>query len=120
MYPRQPKVAISYSRKDSEIANRLYTDLKNQMVTVWIDTHRIRPGELWLKKIDEALWDADYVLGVVTKNYLSSIGGVEAYAKIADGLLKKDISFIPLFFTAGRIKFSDNKRYSRNTFLWKL
>ena len=31
-------------------------------------------------------------------NYLDSIGGIEAYVKITEGLQKKDIKYISLFF----------------------
>jgi hypothetical protein len=92
------RIFISCSHKDNQIGQRLESDLKEQHVSPWIYIKHIKPGENWVKAIDRALLDADYVLGVVTENYLSSIGGDEAYVAIAEGLRSKDIKFIPLFF----------------------
>ena len=92
------KIFISFASQDREIAEKIEKDLKKQNVTPWIYTKSIKPGQIWLKEMDEALAEADYVLGVVTKNYLPSVGGIEAYVKIAEDLKKKNIGFIPLFF----------------------
>ena len=93
------KVFISYHTQDGkEHAEKLEKDLKNQNIGLWIDKKCIEPGQIGLRELDDALYQADYVLGVITKNYLASIGGDEAYAKISEGLQKKDIRFIPLFF----------------------
>lgn len=92
------KICISCASQDKKIAEKIEEDLKKQNVTPWIYTKSIKPGRIWLKELDEVLAEADYVLGVVTKNYLSSVGGIEAYAKIAENIKKKDIGFIPLFF----------------------
>jgi len=92
------RVFISYTQDGKEYAEKLEMDLKKQHIGIWIDKKCIKPGQIWLKEIDEALYQVDYVLGVITENYLDSIGGVEAYAKIAEGLQKKDIRFISLYF----------------------
>jgi len=95
---KQMRVFISYTQDGKEYAEKLEMDLKKQHIGIWIDKKCIKPGQIWLKEIDEALYQVDYVLGVITENYLDSIGGVEAYAKIAEGLQKKDIRFISLYF----------------------
>jgi hypothetical protein len=92
------RIFISFSSGDSEVANELGEELKKQRVSPWIYTQCLNPGSIWLKEIDEALGDADYVLGIITERYLSSKGAVEAYVTIADGLQKMSIKFIPLFF----------------------
>lgn len=92
------QIFISCSSEDIKTAEKLEKDLKEQHVSPWVYVRDIKPGKIWLKEIDEALADADYVLGVITENYLPSIGGIEAYVTIAEGLQKKDIKFIPLFF----------------------
>ena len=92
------RVFISYNQDGEEFAEMLRKDLKNQNIGIWIYKKCIEPGQIWLKEIDEALYQVDYVLGVVTENYLDSIGGVEAYVKITEGLQKKDIKYISLFF----------------------
>lgn len=92
------KTFISYTQEGREYAEKLEQDLKNQHIGVWIDKKCIEPGNIWLREIDGALRQMDYVLGIITENYLTSIGGVESYAKISEGLKEKDIKFIPLFF----------------------
>jgi hypothetical protein len=92
------RVFISYTDDGSKYAVKLEKDLKEQNIAIWIFKKCIKPGKTWLREIDSALHQVDYVLGVITENYLDSIGGSEAYAKISEGLKKKDVRFIPLFF----------------------
>ena len=92
------RVFISYTQNGKEYAEKLERDLKDQNIGFWIDKKCIKHGQIWLREIDEALYQVDRVLGVITESYLDSIGGDEAYAKISEGLQKKDIRFIPLFF----------------------
>jgi hypothetical protein len=94
------QIAISCSNKDIEIGKKLREDLNEQHVTPWIYIYDIKPGKIWAEELDLAISDSDYVLGILTENYLPSIGGAEAYATIADGLQKKDIKFLPLFFVS--------------------
>ncbi|MBI4690537.1 MAG: toll/interleukin-1 receptor domain-containing protein, partial [Nitrospirae bacterium] len=91
-------VFISYSHFDEDKATRIESDLKQQYVGIWIDKKSITGGTTWLKEIDEGLRQADYVLGIVTKTYIESTGMLEAYASISEGLSKKKIIFMPLFF----------------------
>jgi len=92
------KVFISYTHDGKNYADKVKKDLRDQNIGIRIDKKCIGPGQIGLKEIDDALYHVDYVLGVITKDYLTSIGGAEAYAKISEGLPKKDIRFIPLFF----------------------
>jgi len=92
------KVLISYTENGKEHAEKLEKDLKEQNIGIWIDKKCISPGKIWLREVDRGLYQVDYVLGVVTHSYIDSIGGAEAYAKISEGLSKKDVRFIPLFF----------------------
>ena len=89
---------ISFTDDGEEHAKKLERDLKDQNIGTWIYKSKIKLGQIWLKEIDDALYRVDYALGVITENYLNSIGGGEAYAKISEGLQKKEIKFIPLFF----------------------
>jgi hypothetical protein len=91
-------VFISYSHLDETYATKIAEDLTKQNIGIWIDKKCIKPGDLWLKEIDEGLREADYVLGIVTNNYLKSTGGIEAYATLGNGLKNKKINLISLFF----------------------
>lgn len=94
------QIFISCSGDDIKTAEALEKDLKEQHVSPWIYIKHIKLGKIWTEEIDKALSDADYVLGIVTEHYIPSIGGKEAYVTIAEGLQKKDIKFIPLFYIA--------------------
>lgn len=94
----QLKIFISYTHDGEEYVNNLEKDLKTQDITLYIYKKCVKPGEMWLKSIDEQLYQSDYCFGVITKDYTPSIGGDEAYAIISDGLSKKNMKFIPLFF----------------------
>lgn len=91
-------VFISYSHLDEEYATKVAEDLKKQNIGIWIDKKSIKPGTLWLKELDEGLRAADYVIGIVTNNYLKSTGSIEAYATLGKGLKQKNINLISLFF----------------------
>ncbi len=92
------RVFISYTKSGAKYADMLEVDLKKQEIGIWIDKKCIEPGKIWSRELDKSLYQVDYVLGVVTEDYIDSTGGAEAYAKIAEGLNKKDMRFIPLFF----------------------
>lgn len=92
------KVFISFTDDGEEYTEKLEKDLKDQNIGIWIYKRRIKPGEIWLRAIDDALYQVDYVLGVITENYLTSMGGDEAYAKITEAFRKNQKTFIPLFF----------------------
>jgi len=92
------RLFISFTDDGEEHAKKLEEDLKDQNMALWVYKGCIKLGQLWLREIDEALYQVDYVLGIVTENYPNSIGGDEAYATISQGLKNRDIKFIPLFF----------------------
>ena len=94
------KALISYSSSDGEdIASKLEIEFKSQNVRYWISKSAISKSEMWLEEIDKALTsEIDFVLGVITKDYLTSIGGKEAYAAISKQFRDGSIHFIPLFF----------------------
>ena len=58
------RIFISCSSADIEKAEKLEEDLKKQRVSPWIYINSIRSGKIWLKEIDDALGEADYVLGI--------------------------------------------------------
>ena len=92
------RVFISYTKNGEKHAKKLEKDLKEQNIGIWIDKKCLEPGKLWLKEIDEALYEVDYVLGIFTDDYLGSTGAIEAYARVSKDLKEKDLGYISLFF----------------------
>jgi hypothetical protein len=92
------KVVISYSRLDIAQADRLASDLQMSHINPWVDKKSITEASVWMREIDQALTEADFVLGVVTDSYLESTGSLEGYATIAADRQQQKRRFIPLFF----------------------
>ena len=55
-------VFISYDRQDSEVASRLATALRNDGVSVWLDTDHLIPGVDFRHEIRRAIKDASCVV----------------------------------------------------------
>lgn len=63
---------ISYSRKDISFARRLFNGLEQAGTDIWIDWEDIPPGEDWLKKIFQAIEEADNFLFVISRKSMAS------------------------------------------------
>lgn len=94
------KVFISYSHKDTKQAEKIEKDLRLQGINVWIDKEGIKrqKSEVWLQQIDKALYEADFVVGIITNDYLESTGAKEGFATIAKDWRDEYARFVPLFF----------------------
>jgi hypothetical protein len=67
-----PQIFVSYSHKDRNFAHRLVNNLSLCGADIWIDTEKIRGGEIWLKEIDEALKACQIMLLVISPNSMAS------------------------------------------------
>jgi formylglycine-generating enzyme required for sulfatase activity len=65
-------VFISYSRKDSEFAQRLNMAFVGANRVVWVDWQSIPRGEAWWREIQLGIEGADAFICVVSENWLSS------------------------------------------------
>ena len=61
-----PIAFFSYSREDLEFALRLATDLKEAGASVWMDKLDLRPGQLWERKVEEALNNCPRLLVILS------------------------------------------------------
>ena len=61
-------VFISYSRKDTEIIDRIEQELLRYGITCFIDRSAINPGEDYAEVISKALYDSDLMLFVWSEN----------------------------------------------------
>jgi tetratricopeptide (TPR) repeat protein len=77
---RQPRVFLSYSRRDDERANALQAALEHEGIRVWRDVEGIDAGEVWRARITEAVRNCDaFVLAVSAV----SIGREEVLNEVA-------------------------------------
>ena len=62
------KVFLSYARIDgSEMAVRLYADLRKHGLEVWLDTRDVRGGATWTIEIEKELDKCDVALALLTR-----------------------------------------------------
>ncbi len=94
------KVFISYAREDIEVAERLYSDLKEAGLEPWMDEEDLLPGQHWEMTVTDAIKDSSYFLALLSESSVSKRGFVQQELKIALKLLDrsnpKDIFIIPL------------------------
>ena len=69
---KSPKVFISYSHNDSEIAVKLKRVLEENGIEVWIDKDSVQAGESISDFIERSVKHTDVTLAVVSNNSLSS------------------------------------------------
>lgn len=65
-------VFISYSHRDSEIANRLAKDLGQAGIEVWIDEDGLKIGRVLVSGIQEGLASADYLCVLLSEHSVAS------------------------------------------------
>ena len=63
---------ISYSSKDAEFVDRLYTDLQHNNVRCWLDKEDLKIGDKFRNSIDEAIRFHDKLLLVLSKHSVES------------------------------------------------
>ncbi|MDX9708496.1 MAG: HEAT repeat domain-containing protein [Trichloromonas sp.] len=57
---------ISYVRENSEIVDRLITDLHHYGVKTWLDRNDIMPGQFWKKSINDAIKNGAYFIACIS------------------------------------------------------
>lgn len=78
-----PTAFFSYSRDDLEFALRLAKDLKKVGASVWMDKLDIRAGQLWERKVEDALGICPRVLVILSP---SSVNSPQVMAEVAFAL----------------------------------
>ncbi len=63
---------ISYSTKDQDFADRLYTDLQSKGVRCWFAPHDVQGGKKLHEQIDEAIGGADRLLLILSAHSINS------------------------------------------------
>jgi len=82
------RLFISYSRRDAEIARRLYSDLKVDGHIPWIDTEDLLPGDKFHERIFEEIKTCDYFLALISTESLNNRGYVLREIRMALDVLE--------------------------------
>ncbi len=66
------KVFLSYSHKDSKLAEQIAKELSKFDLDVWNAETEIFPGDNWAEKVSDALKDSDAMVVLITPDSLES------------------------------------------------
>ena len=64
---RKGPVFISYARSDFSCCEKIKSTLEKAGIDCWLDTDDIEPGDKWLKRIPEALAQAQAMIVLCSK-----------------------------------------------------
>ena len=94
------KVFISYSQEDSDIAQRLYDDLKNAGIELWFDREDLMPGQDWKLDITKVIRESSVFLALISSKSMTKEGYTQKELKMALDILDErpegDIFIIPV------------------------
>jgi len=94
------KVFISYAVEDKNIALRLYNDLSQEGVELWIDRENLIPGQNWEMEIKKAIKKSAYFLALVSTKSIDKKGFTQKELKYALDILDEepfsDIYIVPV------------------------
>jgi TIR domain len=65
---------ISYAREDEDIAHQIFEDLRTNGLDVWLDSERLRPGEIWEHAIPAAIRTSTFFVALLSSQSLSKRG----------------------------------------------
>ncbi len=92
-----PSAFLSHSSIDKPFVRALKTNLEAAGVSVWLDEDQIQPGQSLVDRINHGLASNDFVLLVISANFLASDWALwETNASITSAIKTKPHSVIPL------------------------
>ena len=62
-------VFISYTHENTEDVNRLYTELTDHNIRVWLDRNEIKPGHRWKSEIWDGIREGTFFIACFSKEY---------------------------------------------------
>lgn len=65
---KEPRVFLSYSSKDKGLVRDFATGLEQRGISVWFDEMQLRPGDDWVRKIEQALDSSDFIAFFMSQN----------------------------------------------------
>lgn len=101
---------FSYSRQDTEFAQRLAQDLRASGASVWLDQLDIRPGQRWDRTVQDALANCPRMLVVLSP---SSVDSENVMDEVSFALERKKTVIPVLYrdcdipFRLGRVQYID-------------
>lgn len=84
---KKPKVFVSYSRDDYNIASEIYLFLKENRCIPWMDRYDLVPGQEWKLEIHKNIKSSDFFVACLSNNSISKKGYVQKELKEAMSIL---------------------------------
>jgi hypothetical protein len=78
---KEVRIFISYARKDFAKAHLIYSRLKQEEFSPWIDKEDIIPGQDWELEIEKAIKECNFFLACLSKYSISKEGYVQKELK---------------------------------------
>lgn len=105
-------IFLSYKSEDHDWVERLKRSLQDRGVSVWLDKDSIRPGDLFVKALEDGIMFSKTIAVIVTPNSMNSAWVQEEYYRAVSLSKSRNISVIPcilertealVFFRTGSI-----------------
>jgi len=91
------KVFISHSHQDKKYSEQISRALESAGHEIWIDTLKLKPGDNFISKINEAIKESDAFIVIISKNSINSESVSREISAIAlSEISKKRTKIIPV------------------------
>lgn len=85
----KPKIFIVYAKEDSNMARKLYKDLKQEGIELWLDEEELAPGQDWDLEIQKAIRESPVVLTLISSNTVKKKGFTQKELKRALDIIEE-------------------------------
>ncbi len=80
---RRPAVFVSYASEDRRAAEQIASRLNQAGFSAWLDRRRLRPGDSWLKTIEDAIAASDFFVACLSRRSLKKRGTFQRELRMA-------------------------------------
>lgn len=112
--PKPPRVFICHSSRDKATARQLCSSFRANNIEPWIDDEQIAVGDDFVKAMEQALMECDFVTVVLTPNFLIGPWAQEEYRMTLERQVRSGaVRLLPaLFETCNLPAFLRSKHYA--------
>jgi len=101
------RVFLSYAREDEERIEVIYKGLQAEGFEPWMDVKRLTAGENWIRGIEHAIENSDFLVALISKNSLDKRGFIQKEMKFVLDLLgqksRRNIRIIPALLDNSKV-----------------
>lgn len=97
---RGPRVFIAYAAEDYKASSRLYSEFHRRGYRPWLDRRKLLPGQNWIRRIEDAISNADFFIACFSARSVRKRGGFQAEIRYALDCARRvpldDVFIIPV------------------------